>query len=343
MKKTIAITLAGIMIFASTAIYAADQQTYKDLKTTNWAYESVKAMSDKDIIKGYPDKSFRPQNTVTYGEFIKMMVVAVTGEELTVADKPHHWAYNYYQKALELKLFEEADIDKSMLNQPISRKYMALIISNGLGKLDIENYSEIEKTVKDVDSKTKYDYHIIKSYATGILSGYTDQTFKPDGTLNRAESSLVIYRFIEPEKRTPVTENTDEDTTKVKLNVVKAGKDISEVVDASTLKEMFDIVYMEPPKYDGYQIVTDVSPFQMKLKNKMGYYWIEMVKVDDLLGNVNNVALITDGKVSSVFKNVRFYDNVDVINYKGDISTVDYILIVPFNGGIITLVENPFK
>jgi len=107
---------------------------------------------------------------------------------------------------------------------------MALIISNGFGKLEIEKYSEVEKTVKDVNNKTKYDYHIIKSYATGILSGYTDQTFKPDGTLNRAESSLVIYRFIEPEKRRPVTENTTKDNVKVKLTLL-GPEDILEVVD----------------------------------------------------------------------------------------------------------------
>ncbi len=212
MKKTIAITLAGVMIFASAAVYAADQQTYNDLKTTNWAYESVKAMSDKDIIKGYPDGSFKPQSTVTYGEFIKMMVIAATGEELTVAEKPHHWAYNYYQKALELNLFAEAEIDTTMLNNAIPRSDMALIISNGLGKTDVENYSEIEKIVKDVDSTTKYDYHIIKSYATGILSGYTDHTFKPEGTLNRAESALVIYRFTDESKRTPVTAESFEKT-----------------------------------------------------------------------------------------------------------------------------------
>ncbi len=212
MKKIFTITLAASLLFTSAAVYGADQQQYKDLKTTNWAYESVKAMSDKDIIKGYPDGSFKPQSTVTYGEFIKMIVIAATGEELTVAEKPHHWAYNYYQKALELDLFAEAEIDTTILNNAIPRSDMALIISNGLGKTEVENYSEIEAIVKDVDSTTKYDYHIIKSYATGILSGYTDHTFQAEGTLNRAESALVIYRFTDESKRTPVTAESLEKT-----------------------------------------------------------------------------------------------------------------------------------
>ncbi|MEA4987919.1 MAG: S-layer homology domain-containing protein [Anaerovorax sp.] len=277
MKKTVSITLASIMIFASTAIYAADQQ-YIDLKTTNWAYESVKEMSDKDIIKGYPDKSFRPQNMVTYSEFIKMMVIATKDKdyELTVAEKPHHWAYNYYQKALELKLFEEADIDKSMLNQPIPRKYMALIISNGLGRIDIENYSEIEKTVKDVDSTTKYDYHIIKSYATGILSGYTDQTFKPEGTLNRAESALVIYRFIEPEKRTPVTV---ESLKKVKEELEKEKKRIE-------LK------------------IGNMTSTRISNEVKLGYNGIKKIEVNSI-GRIVIYSTICYGNISMYIDNMQ--------------------------------------
>ncbi|WP_206457931.1 S-layer homology domain-containing protein [Anaerovorax sp. IOR16] len=330
MNKTIVITLAAIMIFASTATYAADQQ-YKDLKTTNWAYESVKAMSDKDIIKGYPDKSFRPQNTVTYGEFIKMMVVATKDKdyELTVAEKPHHWAYNYYQKALELKLFEEADIDKSMLNQPIPRNYMALIISNALGKTDIENYTEIEESVKDVDSKTKYDYHIIKSYATGILSGYTDRTFKPDGTLNRAESALVIYRFTEPEKRTPVTAESlkkdnaqeqrkitivtiDEGWTKYTLNStdVQLGYNGIEKIEVNSIGR---IVIYSTVCYDAINIYLDNTLVDsMCFTNGLNYYLEDGYYI--YLANPSRKNIITKGKIPSLlFSDDNVYRYTDVI------------------------------
>ena len=65
-------------------------------------------MSDKVIIKGYPDGSFRPDNTVTYGEFIKMALIAGTGRD-EGNSTPGHWASNYYNKALELNYFTEYD------------------------------------------------------------------------------------------------------------------------------------------------------------------------------------------------------------------------------------------
>ncbi len=356
MKKTIAITLTATLLFASAAVYAADQQQYKDLKTTNWAYESVKAMSDKDIIKGYPDGSFKPQSTVTYGEFIKMMVVAVTGEELTVAEKPHHWAYNYYQKALELNLFAEAEIDTTMLNHAIPRSDMALIISNGLGKTEVENYSEIEKIVKDVDSTTKYDYHIIKSYATGILSGYSDGSFKPKGTLTRAESALVIYRFTDESKRTPVTAENPQNTVQIiEGSVANRGTDPIAMMDLSpstkpveqAVKNIRGNSVFDEVKY--YEVISDY-PEKMSIilgRDKKR----EFIKMD--WDGSRGMMLIKDNKILDYYEGypVSLTDygdgetscyawNRDALGYK--LPDFDYFGIYSASDTML-LVANPFK
>lgn len=189
-----------------------ENKMYSDVNSSHWASASISDMSSKKIIAGYQDGTFKPAQTLTYGEFIKMMVVASVGEELKLAEKPNHWAYNYYLKGIELGLYSSNDISKDLLDQQITRKYMALIVSNGLenkGAVDynelgerIANHNEIEAKINDVDSTVKYNYHIIRAYAAGIISGYQDGTFKPDGTLTRAESTIVLQRFLDPEKRT---------------------------------------------------------------------------------------------------------------------------------------------
>lgn len=352
MKKILSVTLAATLLFASAAVYAADQQTYKDLKTTSWAYESVKAMSDKDIIKGYPDGRFKPQSIVTYGEFIKMMVVAATGEELTVAEKPHHWAYNYYQKALELNLFKEAEIEKSMLNQPIPRSDMALIISNALGKTEVENYSEIERTVKDVDSKTKYDYHIIKSYATGILSGYSNGSFKPKGTLTRAESSVVLYRYTDESKRTPIKINEEKTVNGVEISIensynkdlkwVQCG-DLSEVLSQNAIEELKKIAMNG--NINAYVMVKDYEAFGLEFESKNGGSWFKMN--DYKYYDQYCLPHVIEGKELSKYEK-------DSISYGGDslyvgltdknaAKKIDYIALVPVRGNVITLIVNPYK
>lgn len=192
-------TLILLLLSISNLGYA--QTGYADVKTTNWAYEPIKAMSDRGIIKGYPDGSFKPKEEVTYAEFIKMVVVAETGNDLELAKSPYHWGKNYYDKAIELGQFTKYQITESQLPNPIPRGDMALIMSSVLGNIKIENYDEIQQGIKDIDYKTKNEYDITKVYYTGVLSGYEDETFKPDRTLTRAESASVIYRLVDESKR----------------------------------------------------------------------------------------------------------------------------------------------
>ena len=200
MRKTLLITLIAIIVLGTMAVVYGSCQ-YTDIQKANWAYDAVAAMADKAVIKGYPDGSFKPNNTVTYGEFIKMAIVAATGEDAGNANAPDNWAKNYYDKALELKYFTEYDIHKSQLSHQIPRGDMALIIGSILGDVIIENYDTIQDRITDVTVKTEYEYDITKAFATGILTGYTDNTFKPNKTLSRAESATVIYRLVDESKR----------------------------------------------------------------------------------------------------------------------------------------------
>jgi len=189
--------MAAVMIGTAATAYGSG---YSDIKVSNWAYDAVAAMSDKSIVKGYPDGSFKPGNTVTYGEFIKMALIAGSGQDAGNSSSGH-WALNYYNKALEQNYFTNYDISKGQLSDPITRSDMALIISAILGDVKIENYDEIQKGIKDITYQTKHEYDITKAYASGILTGYPDSTFQPKKTLTRAESATVIYRLVDESKR----------------------------------------------------------------------------------------------------------------------------------------------
>ncbi|MDD4566026.1 MAG: S-layer homology domain-containing protein [Eubacteriales bacterium] len=185
MKKIIVTVLAAAMALGSVAaVYGAE---YTDVKPGNWANEAISTMSDKAIVKGYPDGTFKPQNTIACGEFIKMALIAATGEDAGNAESGN-WALNYYNSALDRKYFTEYDIGKSTLNSPITRAKMALIVSAILGDVKIQDYDEIQQGITDITYKTKYEYDITKSYASGILTGYTDKAFKPNKTLFKGRS-----------------------------------------------------------------------------------------------------------------------------------------------------------
>ena len=107
-KRIIAIITASILILAAISVpFAATE--FSDMKD-HWAKANVENLRSKGIIDGYEDGTFKPENTVTYGEFIKMLVVAVTGENPGVSIDGSHWASGYYKAALENNLLKKEDI-----------------------------------------------------------------------------------------------------------------------------------------------------------------------------------------------------------------------------------------
>ena len=255
MKKIIITVITAVMVLGTAFVsYGAG---YTDIKASNWACDAVNTMTDKSIVKGYPDGTFKPSNTVTYGEFIKMAVIAGAGQDVGNASKPDHWALNYYNKALELNYFTEHEIDQSKLNSKITRGDMALIISAILGDLTISNYDEIQTGIKDITYQTEHEYDITKAYAAGILTGYTDKTFRPDGTLSRAESATVIYRLVDESKREVPGGEKEIQTGKFEDMVSNADSFVNP--GNGTINE--DLAAAET-----YEIVTDGTKYGMELK-----------------------------------------------------------------------------
>ena len=46
-----------------------NQNKFKDIKTDDWFYDSVISVYEKQIMKGYDDKTFLPDNNITRAEF----------------------------------------------------------------------------------------------------------------------------------------------------------------------------------------------------------------------------------------------------------------------------------
>jgi len=74
--------------------------TYTDVKSTDWFAGFVNVASGEEIVKGFPDKSFKPQNQVTYAEAVTMIVRAL-GYEPSVKGV---WPNSMISRASELNI-----------------------------------------------------------------------------------------------------------------------------------------------------------------------------------------------------------------------------------------------
>jgi hypothetical protein len=241
------IAIATSVLAASAAAFAAP---FPDLPEGHWAYDAVMSMAEENIVNGYPNGAFKPSDTVTYGEFIKMAHIARGGEELASDGAAGgDWALPYHEAAVRNGLYSEHDITRHVLPLPIPREYMALVLSRVLGDAEIADYEKVQERLSDITADTPREYDITKATAYGLITGYPDRTFRPAETLTRAEAATVIYRLINPnERQLPDLRPAEEKTPLERLSDVPEGdfNPLLDVVQASASKRPISDIIDEP-------------------------------------------------------------------------------------------------
>ena len=175
----------------NTKVYAVVEDVwpvYKDMKQdrSDWFYQYVRDLSIAGVVNGYPGYIFAPKGNVTWGEALKLVMLAAGYEEQAKTDT--HWASGYLTKALEDGL---VPVEKTIvLNDPITRLDYAQLAAKAL-KLGVVS---IANPFTDTD-----DEAVLALYAAKIVEGSFDKdnkrVFLPDDNITRAEISTVIWRI----------------------------------------------------------------------------------------------------------------------------------------------------
>lgn len=181
----------------------AKAAAFGDVRSGDWFEPFVMELAATGIISGYPDGTFRPSNQVTVGQFLSMAIQ--TGQrngaiEPVKGERKAHWAQPFYEAARENDLIFSDELPKTALDQPIPRLWMAVLSSRMMAKGTVESGTAVNidtalDQILDVEELQPYSYEIATAYARGLLSGYPDGTFRPEGYLTRAEAATVIYKL----------------------------------------------------------------------------------------------------------------------------------------------------
>jgi hypothetical protein len=252
-RGSIASVLTAALLAVPCVAFGAD---YSDLRAGHWAYDAVTSVSGIGIVNGYPDGTFKPSGTVTYGEFIKMAFIAQGGEEL--AANGGGWALPYYEAASGAGLFASHEIAEYLLSSPIPREYMALILSNILGDVEVAEYDAVREKINDIEWDAPHEYDIVKVAACGLITGYPDGTFRPEGTLTRAEAAAVIHRLIDADaRREPDLRPPEEKTPAERLKDAEA--EAGSHTDWLSWSPFYDVVESSVSKKPISDIIDDTS------------------------------------------------------------------------------------
>lgn len=254
-RLIVSLIVAVALLILPGSSFAGENKEFSDLSAAHWAKEYIDTLVAKGGIDGYPDGTFKPSGTITNAEFVKITVGMLYGEQAKSGDG--NWASGYFDKALEEQLISEP-MDKEKQAKPMTRQEMAMLMSRAAEKalkedMSVKDKERLIKEIRDYDSLCKFcKDDVIKVYAAGIITGYPDGTFKPDGTATRAEASAMLVRLIDKSKRQFRLDQQDYKHAKV----VKTGSTSEYKVDANE-----DYIKEDCPKY---VLVDSAAPYMLE-------------------------------------------------------------------------------
>lgn len=172
---------------------------YSDMAISHWAYDSVKALSDLNVISGDGNGDFRPEDTIKREEFIKLVVLSLL--EATTADAASFddvestaWYASYISTAVAQGIINGIDEKTFGVGMEISRQDMAVMIYRAVGE-----GLKTDKTAAFADMGSVSDYAVEAVNAlnaAGLLNG-DGTNVNPHQNATRAMAAKMIYSAIE--------------------------------------------------------------------------------------------------------------------------------------------------
>ena len=175
---------------------AASTTAFKDV--TGFKKE-IEFLTSKEIIFGFPDGTFRPNAPIQRVQAMQMIMREMKpdlGESPNPNFKdvkPGDRGYNEIAKAVEMGIISGKSGNIFDPTGNLTRAEMAKILANAyeLGGIYPKGFSDV--------STGYWGYPYISALAANnITVGYSDGTFKPTKTIDRAQFSAFMARIIEP-------------------------------------------------------------------------------------------------------------------------------------------------
>lgn len=191
-------------------LYDAERKMFADVEG-RWSENTVYRLASIGVIDGYTSQGnwlFAPEQSITREAFMKLLVVA-SGVPLTssgliegFSDKNEvsDWANPYLITALNQGWVSGSLKDGLPVLEPkrtITRAEAAVLIYRLLeGKFQM--HDSINHSFKDADSIPDWARHAITVLQNeGIMSGYTDHTFRPQKAITREEAAQMIVSMLD--------------------------------------------------------------------------------------------------------------------------------------------------
>lgn len=235
MKK---IVVGLIFILSALNMIEVKAKEFSDVENLRWSYKAIESISDKGLVNGYPDGTFKPERVITRAEAAVILnnymitegKISKIYENNSFSDiAKTDWYYQAVNNTAGEGIFSGDMNGKFNPNATLTRAEMAAVI-NRINKYTIKtNYKFPD--VKDTDW---FSEDVKACYSNGIISGIKQSNgslgFKATNKVTREQLITVlnnVYNYDENfEAKEIPTISTSEEEVKVvleKINQMREG------------------------------------------------------------------------------------------------------------------------
>ncbi len=190
MKKKWILLLLLALFLTPINIYA---QNFTDTEG-HWAVVDIDYANNHNLANGYNGK-FNPDNSITRGEYISLInrnfnLIDNSGELKFESIDKNQWYYNDIligQNEGYINIFNKNELNP---NQAITREEAGAILGKVLYKEELDNNNLVFSDSSRINSE--YLPYIEKLVNNKILKGYSDNSFRPQDKLTKAEAIVML-------------------------------------------------------------------------------------------------------------------------------------------------------
>lgn len=333
-KKATKAVLAGALLssaFATTV--SANGFRYSDLPETNMHFNNIYNLTSREVVSGYPDRTYRPAGHLTRAEAAKILVAALNLPMDDIGSSPFPdvkkgtWYHDSVVTLAEYGIIEGYDTGKFGPNDKLTRSQMAKILTDAYNLYPAD---EVEVPFTDVVEGSWYDEYVQALYLFDVTKGITPTKFGPKEFVRRdtiatfvinaeevleedkaeewMDYSVGYYNAIEGSTASAVA---DTEANTIDVTIAQSGKKIEDTY-------LLDVIFLLLPVFEMQQVYVkgeSVDITELDMNNDAYDYLLDQMgltyesDVNELGGK--SLTLVFQGLFGEEFEYTISYNNED--------------------------------
>ncbi len=193
--------------YAMALMRGIDVPQFTDVAEDAWYHDYVYDLVYRGVVNGMTATTYEPERKLTRAQFVKLLACSLADAETLKTyegkhpfkDSEGHWAEAYIAWAKDKGIVEGVSATEFDPEAPITREQMATIFGRYALKQGIElpKSDNAAGSFPDAGKISEYAREFVELMRiAGILNGYEDGTFRPQGNATRAEAAKLFSLFL---------------------------------------------------------------------------------------------------------------------------------------------------